>query len=202
MANLKNITELPVAESADGLNLIVNDNGVAKQIAASEVGAQADWNVTDESSPAFVKNKPVIAQTDWTETDESSASFIKNKPDNILTYDKNNPPAGVDPSGVFTGGGGSGGDSPVVNVELTMEAGGDNKTYISSRSYVELCDALNAGKFLNVMQVNQAGPVVRFYYTGVQWVEGDLYLVFTNFGGNDTATRYSIGSGNMLYQLN
>jgi hypothetical protein len=38
MANLKNITELPVAESADGLNLIVNDNGVAKQIAASEVG--------------------------------------------------------------------------------------------------------------------------------------------------------------------
>jgi hypothetical protein len=82
MANLKNITELPVAESADGLNLIVNDNGVAKQIAASEVGAQADW----------------------TETNETSASFIKNKPDNILTYDKNNPPAGVDPSGVFTGG--------------------------------------------------------------------------------------------------
>ena len=59
MANLKNITELPVAESADGLNLIVNDNGVAKQIAASEVGAQADWNVMDEHSPAFIKNKPV-----------------------------------------------------------------------------------------------------------------------------------------------
>lgn len=81
MANLKNITELPVAESADGLNLIVNDNGVAKQIAASEVGAQADW----------------------AETDETSASFVKNKPDNVLTYDKNNPPAGVNASGVFTG---------------------------------------------------------------------------------------------------
>lgn len=59
MANVKNITELPVAESADGLNLIVNDNGSAKQIAASAVGAQADWAETDETSPAFVKNKPV-----------------------------------------------------------------------------------------------------------------------------------------------
>ena len=38
MINLKNITELPVAESAEGLNLIVNDNGAAKQIAASAVG--------------------------------------------------------------------------------------------------------------------------------------------------------------------
>lgn len=59
MANLKNIADLPVAESAEGLNLIVNDNGAAKQIAASAVGAQADWAETDENSPAFVKNKPV-----------------------------------------------------------------------------------------------------------------------------------------------
>ena len=59
MASLKNITELPVAESAEGLNLIVNDNGAAKQIAAGAVGAQADWNVEDENSPAFIKNKPV-----------------------------------------------------------------------------------------------------------------------------------------------
>lgn len=59
MANFKNITELPLAESAEGLNLIVNDSGSAKQIAASEVGAQADWAETDENSPAFIKNKPV-----------------------------------------------------------------------------------------------------------------------------------------------
>ena len=79
MANLKNITELPVAESAEGLNLIVNDNGSAKQIAASAVGAQADWAVNDETSPAFIKNKPGYAQADWEETDESSASYIRNK---------------------------------------------------------------------------------------------------------------------------
>ena len=80
MANLKNITELPVAESADGLNLIVNDNGSAKQIAASAVGAQADFAVTDETSPAFIKNKPEVVQADWSVTDETGAAFIKNKP--------------------------------------------------------------------------------------------------------------------------
>lgn len=80
MANLKNITDVPVAESAEGLNLIVNDNGAAKQIAASAVGAQADFNVTDESHPAFIKNKPEVVQADWAVEDETSAAFIKNKP--------------------------------------------------------------------------------------------------------------------------
>lgn len=61
MANLKNITELPLAESTENLNLIVSDNGVAKQIAASALGVggtQSDWNETDETSPAFIMNKP------------------------------------------------------------------------------------------------------------------------------------------------
>jgi hypothetical protein len=37
MPNLKNITDLPVVESADGLNLIVEDNGSAKRIAADRI---------------------------------------------------------------------------------------------------------------------------------------------------------------------
>lgn len=61
MANLKNITDVPVVESAEGLNLIVNDNGTAKQIAASAVGAQADFAVTDETNPAYIKNKPDLS---------------------------------------------------------------------------------------------------------------------------------------------
>ena len=80
MANLKNITDLPIIESADGVNLIVNDNGSAKQIAAGAVGAQADFNVTDENHPAFIKNKPAVMQSDWSVEDESSPAFIKNKP--------------------------------------------------------------------------------------------------------------------------
>ena len=80
MANLKNITDLPVAESAEGLNLIVNDNGAAKQIAASAVGAQADFAVTDETSPAFIKNKPEVVQADWAVKDETNPAHLKNKP--------------------------------------------------------------------------------------------------------------------------
>ena len=38
MANLKNITNLPMAKSSEGLNLIVNDNGAAKQISADAIG--------------------------------------------------------------------------------------------------------------------------------------------------------------------
>lgn len=79
MANLKNITDLPIIGSADGVNLIVNDNGSAKQIAAGAVGAQADFNVTDESHPAFIKNKPAVAQSDWSIEDENNPAFIKNK---------------------------------------------------------------------------------------------------------------------------
>ena len=69
MANFKSITELPVASSSEGLNLIVNDNGAAKQIAASAVGAQADWAETNENSPAFIKNKPSSSKElvyEWT----------------------------------------------------------------------------------------------------------------------------------------
>lgn len=64
MANLKNITELPMAESADGLNLIVNDNGAAKQIAASAVSVQADWNQNDPAKPDYVKNRPFYEAED------------------------------------------------------------------------------------------------------------------------------------------
>lgn len=44
MANFKNITDLPIAESAEGINLIVNDNGSAKQIAASAVGGGDEYD--------------------------------------------------------------------------------------------------------------------------------------------------------------
>lgn len=85
MANLKNIAELPVANSADGLNLIVNDNGSAKQIAASAVGAQADWNVTDDTSPAFIANKPdinsvyVIDSESYTYGDDALAAILEGR---------------------------------------------------------------------------------------------------------------------------
>lgn len=62
MANLKNITDVPVVESAEGLNLIVNDNGTAKQIAANAVGGRANWNQNNPATPGYIENRPF-----WTE---------------------------------------------------------------------------------------------------------------------------------------
>lgn len=58
MSNFKSITEVPMTESTEGLYLIANKDGAAAQIEPGKIGAQADWNETDENSPAFVKNKP------------------------------------------------------------------------------------------------------------------------------------------------
>ena len=61
MANLKHITELPVAESAENVNLIIEDAGSAKRIPAHKVGAQADWDEEDTTSPSYILNKPDIS---------------------------------------------------------------------------------------------------------------------------------------------
>ena len=60
MANLKRITELPVAESSENVNLIIEDAGSAKKIPVYKVGAQADWDEEDTTSPAYILNKPNI----------------------------------------------------------------------------------------------------------------------------------------------
>lgn len=61
MANLKHITKLPVAESAENVNLIIDDAGSAKRIPAHKVSAQADWDEEDTTSPAYILNKPNIS---------------------------------------------------------------------------------------------------------------------------------------------
>lgn len=79
MANLKRIAELPVAESADGLNLIVNDNGSAKQIAASVVGIQLDNN-----------SVYVIDSEAYTYGDDALDAILKGKQILIKVPNKNN----------------------------------------------------------------------------------------------------------------
>jgi hypothetical protein len=87
MANLKNIIDLPVVESTEGLNLIVNDNGSAKQIPANAVGAQADWAETDESNPAFIKNKPTKElMYEWNFSADDEVHEILENVDEDLTW--------------------------------------------------------------------------------------------------------------------
>lgn len=49
----------------------------------AEQNVQADWNETDPSSDAYIRNKPsqsVQVQSDWDETNTTLPSFIRNKP--------------------------------------------------------------------------------------------------------------------------
>ena len=55
MANLKNITELPLAEYADNLNFIVNDNGSVKQITANSISVGNNAGVDNNVSTANLK---------------------------------------------------------------------------------------------------------------------------------------------------
>lgn len=49
----------------------------------AEQNVQADWNETDPSSDAYIRNKPsqsVQVQSDWDETNTTLPSYIRNKP--------------------------------------------------------------------------------------------------------------------------
>ncbi len=58
--------------------------GVSIKAKIDANAVQADWNVTDTTSLAYIKNKPTIpaspVQSDWNVTDTTSLAYIKNKP--------------------------------------------------------------------------------------------------------------------------
>ena len=57
---------------------------LANIAANAEVNVQSDWNESDSSSDAYVKNKPSIPaaqiQSDWNQSDNTQLDYIKNKP--------------------------------------------------------------------------------------------------------------------------
>lgn len=67
--------------TASGNSAIISSTGEAQ--------VQSDWNVTDSTSKAYIKNKPTIPaaqiQSDWNQTNTSAKDYIKNKP-TIHTY--------------------------------------------------------------------------------------------------------------------
>lgn len=57
------LSEVPAVETVrNDLNVLVEQDGEIGKVAKTQIGAQADWNETDETSPAYILNKPVIKE--------------------------------------------------------------------------------------------------------------------------------------------
>lgn len=53
------LSEVPVTDApTNEANVLIEDGGEVKRTPKSAIGAQANWDETDETSPAFIMNKP------------------------------------------------------------------------------------------------------------------------------------------------
>lgn len=56
---IKKLNEVTLVESVgDEANVLIEENAEIKRVPKTAIGAQADWDETDETSPAFIMNKP------------------------------------------------------------------------------------------------------------------------------------------------
>lgn len=74
-----------ITELVAGNAITITMNGDSAVISSTgEAQVQSDWNVTDSSSKAYIRNKPSIPaaqiQSDWNQTNTYSKDYIKNKP--------------------------------------------------------------------------------------------------------------------------
>lgn len=70
-------------DSADGLMSAADKAKLNTVAYNAEQNVQADWDETDPSSDAYIRNKPsqsVQVQADWNESNTSLPSYIRNKP--------------------------------------------------------------------------------------------------------------------------
>lgn len=88
--NVISVDTSDVVDIVPGSNVTITVSGSSAIISSTgEPQVQSDWNVSDSSSKAFIKNKPTIPaaqiQSNWNETNTSSKAYIQNKP-TIHTY--------------------------------------------------------------------------------------------------------------------
>ena len=84
--NVADGTSTPTVSAVAGDNTItVDGDGIKVNTANLPAGVQSNWTEEDDTSAAFIQNKPDIpdaqVQSNWTEEDDTAVSFIQNKPD-------------------------------------------------------------------------------------------------------------------------
>lgn len=62
---MRRLSEVPEVENVNSdATVLIEQNGEVARAHKGKIGAQADWNETDETSPAFIMNKPIGGSVD------------------------------------------------------------------------------------------------------------------------------------------
>lgn len=180
MASLKKITDLPVAEYTEGLNLIVNDNGAAKQVAAAAVGVKSYNDLED---------KPCYTEVDNEGNETVHKLDAKYLPDNYDLIIK------WSPSSIPTDGSINLEDFSIVAgtyeaVRIKFQTGGQYPTIKIIIQYEEFSD--NPNDLRKQVYCGELYPVVEYLYEGgtiCMWCDYYFYgehsgfIVGLNSGG-------------------
>ena len=80
------LNEVELVTYSTNPKFLIEEDGDIKRISVENVippQAQADFNITNEDDPGFIRNKPEVVQADWNEEDNTSPAFILNKPESL-----------------------------------------------------------------------------------------------------------------------
>ena len=180
----------------------------------AEVNVQANWSESDNTSDAFIQNKPALApstaeqnvQSNWNETDNTSDTFIQNKPtisaNTNTTYDLTVQDSGDNAIIRLT-------DSDATNDDLTLIAG-NNVTLTPNAANVTIDVSLSTGAVADGATTLTTGDQVFDYladfartdieetFTNNVIVQGDL----TVSGTTTTINTTQLNIGDSLITLN
>ena len=204
--SLHGVTDLSDVTSAGSGAIITGAertklSGIA---ASAEVNVQSNWNESDNTSDAFIQNKPTLApstaeqnvQANFNETDTNSDAFIQNKPtipvNTNTTYDLTVHDSGDNAIIRLA-------DSSSANDDVTLVAG-NNVTLTPNASNVTIDIDLSTGAVANGATTLTTGDQVFDYIAN--FVDSDsvsegttnLYNVSTNLSATTAAAQITINS--------
>ena len=76
-----------VVEPIQSAQVLIEEDGVIKKTPKNAIGAQADWAEIDETSPAFIKNKPVEEPEVYDLDITVTLNAISEEGEQDITYD-------------------------------------------------------------------------------------------------------------------
>lgn len=152
-----------ITDLVAGNAITITSSGSSAIISSTgEAQVQSDWDVTDSTSKAYIRNKPQIpepqVQSDWAEESPYNVAYIRNKPE-IHTY--------TGASGISISD-----DTVSLDDPLGLVAGDNVDITVSGVSAIISCTA-SGGSDVQITSVLSSGTKIAEFT--VDGVSGELY---------------------------